>query len=149
MPFSDPERLKEYRRSSIVKEKQRIYNQTERGRELMLARNKKCYVKHREKRLLYYKEYYDSEEGKIAHKRSRDKLRNDLIILLGARCIICNEDDVRVLEFDHIDGNGNHERKTFGGTRNMITYYRRHIDEAKIKLQLLCCNCHAIKSYYI
>lgn len=98
------------------------------------------------------KRYDQSEGGKKIRKRNRTKYRMSirifLIELLGGVCIMCGYNkDIRGLELDHINGGGLRERKTFGSRDGMIIYYRKHPEEAKMKLQLLCGTCHNIKTF--
>lgn len=82
-----------------------------------------------------------------AKLRHRANDRAELYSIFGAACLRCGNDDRRVLELDHIHGGGNAEReagrmdKTCG--RKMIEYARSH----KEMFQLLCANCHRIKSW--
>lgn len=86
-------------------------------------------------------------------------LKNKLIEILGITkcyCISmdcchgnepCNIIDLRVLQFDHINGGGTQESKNMGGNMKMLAYYINHPEEAKEKLQLLCANCNRMKVY--
>lgn len=65
--------------------------------------------------------------------------------LLGTHCIGCGHEDIRVLEFDHINDDGAADRKRFGGARTMLLYFLEHPDEARQRLQLLCRNCNWLK----
>lgn len=76
----------------------------------------------------------------------QNKLRSSLIQILGSVCVRCGIDDVRVLQFDHIFGGGVAEIKNLGGSWMMYAYYRDNPDVAKLKLQLLCANCHVLKT---
>ena len=69
--------------------------------------------------------------------------RKQAIKYLGGECVSCGYDDVRALQFDHINGDGHLERKNNpGGAYPMfraITHGRRS------DIQLLCANCNWIK----
>lgn len=94
------------------------------------------------------------EERKATAKRVREKYRNKIVELLGSKCTNpynlphpdwCN--DSKVLEIDHINGDGWKERKQIGSSGNSV--YFKHILE-KIKsgskdYQLLCSNCNKLK----
>lgn len=59
---------------------------------------------------------------------------------LGGECVICGINDERVLEIDHVNNDGYLTRGT--GVR-----YHHNITSGKLTgLQLLCANCHAIKT---
>lgn len=72
------------------------------------------------------------------------KLRLAAIAALGGHCVQCGISDERVLEFDHIKPI---LRRTNGHTQkdNRIDF-RRIIEGAEHGLQLLCANCHRIKT---
>jgi len=89
------------------------------------------------------KGYCEYHSGQIYIKNKNAELRQ---ILGQPVCINCGFGDSRALQFDHINGNGNKDRKRFakGGT-NKLMYYILHPDEAREKLQVLCANCNWIK----
>lgn len=93
------------------------------------------------------RQYYSNtkEERRKTNRRYRFKLKITLINILGSKCVKCSSMDWSVLEFDHVNGGGTEERKI--GTQKLQRYYINHIDEAKIKLRLLCANCHARETY--
>jgi hypothetical protein len=80
---------------------------------------------------------------KASWKRADRKLKDQAIAALGGCCVKCGFSDYRALEFDHIHGDG---FKVKGGTRAEL---RKHLRASTIHevYQLLCCNCHAIKTY--
>lgn len=62
---------------------------------------------------------------------------------LGGKCQVCGNSDHRVLQFDHIDPTSKIAKVTTFFNRKNRTLL---IEELK-KCQLLCANCHAIKTY--
>ena len=98
-----------------------------------------------------YKRYIQSPKGRMvinrANKAFRDNNRKRLLEILGNKCVICGFDDFRALQLDHVNGKGNQQRKKFGTGDVMIAYYLKHIDEAKIDLQILCANHNWIKRF--
>lgn len=66
--------------------------------------------------------------------------RYALIQDLGGRCNRCGEDDVRVLDFDHIDDDGSEHRRN-NKTRNAQDLVKLHPH----KFQILCKNCNWLK----
>ena len=102
------------------------------------------YRRKRRKSDPYYATGFDKESWK---KYSREKIRNirsDVIQKMGGKCIVCGYDDNRALQVDHINGGGGKERKVYGWKYwkflNKLTDMKEY--------QLLCSNCHSIKSYY-
>lgn len=74
------------------------------------------------------------------------KLRKDAIKVLGGRCAACLNDDFRVLTFDHVDGGGDADRG--GRNQNNRSVMRQVRDGERDDIQLLCANCHHIKTYH-
>ena len=113
-------------------------------------RSKKYYYDNKEKFLEQQKEYRSTPEYKqkmriYQRERSR-KLRNQLIIILGGKCVKCGFSETICLQFDHINDDGNAERKILGNRSNSLpNYYNKRPELAKERLQLLCANCHIKK----
>ena len=61
-----------------------------------------------------------------------------------SKCVICGYEDVRALQFDHIDGGGNRHRKN-GSLRAYYKYYANRPELARQTFQVLCANCNWIK----
>jgi hypothetical protein len=77
-------------------------------------------------------------------KDIRDNLRSNLLEYLADKsCSVCGIKDPRVLEFDHIDPT----TKSFGIARGMTNAlsWENILIEIK-KCQVLCANCHKIKT---
>lgn len=94
----------------------------------------------------------------LAHKEQIDAYSEELrwkrkcqaVDILGGICIGCGNSDARVLQFDHINGNGNKHRQEIGlsGGSASSRWVLNNPEEAKSTLQLLCANCHALKTGY-
>lgn len=81
---------------------------------------------------------------RASNKKKRLRRRLKAIELLGGKCAHCGNDDFRVLQIDHINNDGYLEGKNRSDPMMRDIYTgRRSIDD----LQLLCANCHHIKSY--
>ena len=62
----------------------------------------------------------------------------------GGKCVRCGFDDIRALCMDHVNGNGNAERRTGDrGTRFVLRLLREPVSD---KYQILCANCNYIKA---
>lgn len=95
------------------------------------------------------REYNENPEKHRDYRMQRYKtIRNRIIYVLGGKCSRCSFSDWRALQVDHVNGNGNVERRTRGHAAS--TLYRRIQDSIDNKLglfQLLCANCNWIKRY--
>jgi hypothetical protein len=108
---------------------------------------KECYITKRRKTWRDHYHKYGSNYRKRAIERTRDvrnELRQRMLEYLHDKaCAICGVNDVRVLEFDHIDPT----KKSFGIAK-ALTYtfsWERILNEVS-KCQILCANCHKIKT---
>lgn len=62
------------------------------------------------------------------------------------KCTHCGEDDIRVLQLDHIDGGGNEQRQKIGKGSGKV--YRWLRDQGYPEgYQVLCANCNIRKTY--
>lgn len=73
-----------------------------------------------------------------------ERLRERAHAIFGAVCSTCGNDDHRVLEIHHANGDGAEERKT---AKNMRQRLMAVIDKQGYGYQLLCANCHRIKEW--
>jgi len=123
----------------------------------------KWYQTHRDESLLrakIYRESHKEEIVKIKHicyerrkneisnsgKKYYLKIRNELFDILGGKeCMNCGFDVVEALQFDHVNGGGIKDRKSFSSNKLMYLYYIKNPEIAKQKLQVLCANCNFIK----
>ena len=93
------------------------------------------------------KEIEKFKEKKRIYARDRQQEWRAIVIKkLGNKCNWCGCDDYRVLIVDHYLGEGREEKRKYGWS-----YWKKHtnlsINELKVKLQVLCANCHAIKTW--
>ena len=65
-----------------------------------------------------------------------------VIKALGGCCHDCRINDLRVLEIDHVNGGGGVHRRS-GSSLKIFKHMMEHLEE----YQLLCANCHTIKTY--
>ena len=114
----------------------------------------KSYQKHKAQRLSDMKKYNQYYGTKFKYKQSiirklrTIKLKNSVYKMLGGyQCIKCGIVDERVLEIDHIFSTGKLDKRRFGNINNIfLNYYKNHPIEAVNNLQILCANCHLIKT---
>ncbi len=99
----------------------------------------------RETNKAYYQNRKTPEQKAIANAKSLEwmrGLRRAAIIHLGGECISCRNSDPRVLQIDHVLGDGAEERRNLA----VSTMLRQVIDTLPgERYQLLCANCNWIK----
>lgn len=106
--------------------------------------------KDRETARLYALEYNHKHKIKInnMNRANHARKRAEVIKVVGdSKCKECGINEYRVLELDHKKGDGYLDSKRFQSTILMIHYYYNHLLEAKRIFQVLCANCHRIKTY--
>lgn len=104
-------------------------------------RSSTCKVCQRE----YGKAHYGSNKDYYLSKNSRNtpeirKRNKDYIIkyLLSNPCVDCGENDIEVLQFDHIDMVGSKGKRISDYSRSSINALQEEIDKCEVR----CGNCH-------
>lgn len=99
----------------------------------------------RDNRPEYMKEWQKKNKDKLVanSKKCRNRLRETVIAFLGGKCSSCGIDDLRVLQIDHVIGDGPRDRAKFANAETMHRYILRHPQT----YQLLCANCNWIKRH--
>jgi 5-methylcytosine-specific restriction endonuclease McrA len=82
------------------------------------------------------------EISRRSQARRLAKARQEAITCLGGICKQCGCTDIRCLQIDHMI--------PLRGIKRMGTldFYRSIVQGKRENLQILCANCHAIKTYY-
>ena len=151
MPFKNKSDKAEWRRAnrSMVATHKSKWLNSPKGKAYLEAqrvkRAKASALRKAEKDAIRRAKKHMANEAKLAYARDRSKrLRQAAIAALGGECIKCHITDERVLEFDHVKPL---LRRTNGRTQkdNRIDL-RKIIDGRRHGLQLLCANCHRIKT---
>ena len=102
----------------------------------------------------YFKDYRLENKEKLRiyrrewQRNKRYMMKQKLFEILGGKkCVKCGFTDERALQFDHINGGGYSERKSYlsNYTGMILLYYRD--PNIKNKLQVLCANCNWIKRH--
>lgn len=73
-------------------------------------------------------------------KRANHMKRVRALMLLGGKCNHCGINDMRVLDFDHVNDDGSEDRKKHGKSLNP-----KRVFENPEMFQILCANCNRIK----
>ena len=96
----------------------------------------------------YVKEWENINRENInaGTRRYKQKIRNDVLVLYGNKCVCCGESFYEFLTLDHINGGGREESRRLGGT---YAVYKRARDlfysdkeEALKTYRILCWNCN-------
>lgn len=111
------------------------------------AQCKECYKEHRKSYSAeHYKKYGDiyRQRAKIRRELIRRDLQQTYLEYMSDKaCVNCGESDIRVLEFDHI----NSYEKKFGIARGISNGMKWSVISEEInKCQILCANCHKIRT---
>jgi len=77
-------------------------------------------------------------------RRKRIKLMIEIFSLIGQSCARCGITDKRILQIDHIKGNGYAMRKIVKGT-SQYEFMLGHIKKGSEDYQILCANCNLIE----
>ena len=142
MRKSKSENDRKYRASEKGRACTKRYNKSERGRANQARFLDKIMntPELRENRIERLKKWREN------HQNTHAKLRQEVLSFFGNKCASCGIDDFRVLQIDHINGNGYKERKQF--SKWSSNRYYQHILEVEGKgYQLLCANCNWTKRY--
>lgn len=85
-------------------------------------------------------------------RQNRKRNKEFIVNYFGGKCIVCNENNICCLSLDHLDGDGNLDKKSINGEKQISAawYAKLYLlikagKELPRRLQLLCFNCHAKK----
>ena len=132
------------------------------------ASSRKCYQKHRARRiaeckqyrkdhreayLAKSKEYYQKNRERILEqtRKSARKLRMEVLCHYGGNppaCACCGDSHIEFLSIDHINGNGTQHRKKIGIAGGSSFYCWLRKNNYPEGFRMLCCNCNASFGYY-
>lgn len=108
---------------------------------------KTCHYKRRKATVERWRSEQDPDRIRKYQRDSRRKRhaeeRERALEKLGRECQACGFDDLRALQFDHVNGGGGKERSML----DRIKMFKAVADGTRTDIQLLCANCHAIKTY--
>ncbi len=128
-------RVKERRMLPEMKDKRKIEARKRYvlNKEEILKNTSKYYFKNRKRRLQQSKEI-------------NRKLREDVLLIYGNKCVCCDESTFEFLTIDHVNNDGARHRKKVSSTklyRELRTY-----GTVNPNYQLLCWNCNITKAKY-
>jgi len=105
-------------------------------------------VKAKEYNLRWTREYQKTHQEvcQTRNQKSRVKLRNEVLIAYGSKCVCCGETELKFLAIDHINGNGNQHRKEVCPNGSLYAWIRKN--NYPNDFQILCHNCNQSKGSY-
>ncbi len=113
-------------------------------------RHKQCKQCYKQKRSESWQKYYYKHGNKYRHRaisrnrKIKDNLKKQMLSYLQDKCCVsCGIEDSRVLEFDHIDPDS--KSASISRLINSTTNWDNVLQEIN-KCQILCANCHKIKT---
>ena len=118
-------------RSELIKRRREYYQS---NKEYFKDSNRKWEERNIQK-VQQYRQQYSRDK--------REKIRKASLDLLGGKCCQCGITDIRVLEIDHIFNDGKIDRKETKDIQARLEKIIRHPE----RYQILCANCHSIKTY--
>lgn len=146
MPYKDPAKRAEYMRRYQQENKEKVneINRKSRKESDRAAKDRDRYTndpEYREKVQQKNKEQYQKHKAKrvVTQRVRRQERRKMLIEHLGGKCCGCGTTEN--LQFDHLD----RTQKSFTIAK-CLDYSMEKLIEEVDKCQLLCYNCHEIKS---
>lgn len=88
---------------------------------------------------------YNPVVGRKSSAKMRAKAKAEMFAAVGGPvCVHCGLADIRVLQIDHVNGNGRADRARF--PKDGIKFYQ-WVAQAPIGYQILCANCNWIKRW--
>lgn len=101
----------------------------------------------------YFKEYYKNNKKKhvsrvrVVNERTRQKLHEFLAAYFENNpCVECGEDNILVLEIDHINNKSKNGKAFSMGEARRNGISLRKVKKELERCQVLCANCHRVKT---
>jgi DNA-binding MarR family transcriptional regulator len=111
------------------------------------------HIRQLEKKHLIQRQLFPRRKGTesklFIRSTDRSSTRLTVIQYLGGKCARCGFDDIRVLQIDHVHGNGWRERRDWGGSYQIYRRLLRRVANKEVisDYQVLCANCNWIKGF--
>ena len=120
-----------------MKESKEIYNASKRAYDL----------EHHEQKLERQRKWLHNNRDKANqyHKTHREKVRREVLLHYGNKCVCCGESIFEFLTLDHINGHGNEHRKAITGYKGGRIWQWLKDNNYPEGFQVLCYNCNCAK----
>lgn len=82
------------------------------------------------------------------HKRMREKLRQEVLLAYGGKCVCCGESHWQFLTLDHPNGDGQEDRKKYRSITGQIYGWAKKNRFPDI-YRVLCMNCNWVRRYNV
>ena len=89
------------------------------------------------------KDFWNKNDYLIFKKKYHWEKKLAILQDLGGKCVQCGNDDIRVLDIDHIDSTKKKRPKTTYTWSYRIKEWQANMEN----LRLLCANCHRIRTW--
>lgn len=143
MSYKDPEYHKHYRLKNIDRLRAIGAAYYKANREKVKERQKK-YVQENKEKIKKRKQIYCQVKKEDFARRAREvaaKIKMEMIVAYGGRCVCCEENRKEFLTIDHINGGGGEHRKRCSPGAGIYRDIKRQ-GWPKDKYRLLCMNCN-------
>lgn len=92
---------------------------------------------------------FKKEQIKALQREYTKKTKEKIFKILGRVCVKCGFDNPLALQVDHVFGDGFKSRKKFkSGYRGISINQKLYaIQKSRERFQILCANCHQIKTF--
>jgi len=95
--------------------------------------------------------YKDRDKARLCVRKAIWRIKQEVLLQYSCKeypvCAHCGETDIKVLQIDHIKGNGKEERKKFKVSAGHNFYKRLKKVGFPEGYQVLCANCNQRKTY--
>jgi len=104
---------------------------------------------HKEEHLRANKLWSKENKNKVNRwaRLRHQKIRREVLVLLGNKCTRCGFDNWKALQIDHINGGGRQDIESFSSNVAYLSAVKASVEKQENKYQLLCANCNQIKRY--
>ena len=108
-------------------------------------------MKNKDKLKKYNQSYYSEHSKEMIRSnaiRGKERiaiLKDKIYKILGKKCKSCDTEDKRVLQIDHVHGNGLKEIRSFSNQEVYLKHVLKRLEEGHQGYQILCSNCNIIK----
>ena len=118
-----------------------------RDKQAKQAYNREWYQRNKERQRLKNLEWrkQNPERSRELHRKTRERIRLAVLNALGGKCVRCGITDPRVLQINHLNGDGRKDKHN--GFLNTNRIYKGITTGERKDLNVLCANCNILYEY--